>query len=90
MAINWYPGHMVKTKRNIQEKIDLIDVVFEVIDARIPYSSKNKDIDTIIKNKPKIIIMTKIDLCDQKKTNEWIKYYEKLGNIVIPVDLTNN
>lgn len=90
MAINWYPGHMVKTKRNIQEKIDLIDVAFEVIDARIPYSSKNKDIDTIIKNKPKIIIMTKIDLCDQKKTNEWIKYYEKLGNIVIPVDLTNN
>ena len=90
MAINWYPGHMVKTKRNIQEKIDLIDVVFEVIDARIPYSSKNKDIDTIVKNKPKIIIMTKIDLCDQKKTNEWIKYYEKLGNIVIPVDLTNN
>ena len=62
MAINWYPGHMVKTKRNIQEKIDLIDVVFEVIDARIPYSSKNKDIDTIVKNKPKIIIMTKIDL----------------------------
>ena len=90
MAINWYPGHMVKTKRNIQEKIDLIDVAFEVIDARIPYSSKNKDIDTIVKNKPKIIIMTKIDLCDQKKTNEWIKYYEKLGNIVIPVDLTNN
>lgn len=90
MAINWYPGHMVKTKRNIQEKIDLIDVVFEVIDARIPYSSKNKDIDTIVKSKPKIIIMTKIDLCDQKKTNEWIKYYEKLGNIVIPVDLTNN
>lgn len=90
MAINWYPGHMVKTKRNIQEKIDLIDVVFEVIDARIPYSSKNKDIDTIVKNKPKIIIMTKIDLCDQRKTNEWIKYYEELGNIVIPVDLTNN
>ena len=90
MAINWYPGHMVKTKRNIQEKIDLIDVAFEVIDARIPYSSKNKDIDTIVKNKPKIIIMTKIDLCDQKKTNEWIEYYERLGNIVIPVDLTNN
>lgn len=90
MAINWYPGHMVKTKRDIQEKIDLIDVAFEVIDARIPYSSKNKDIDTIVKNKPKIIIMTKIDLCDQKKTNEWIEYYERLGNIVIPVDLTNN
>ena len=60
-VINWYPGHMAKTKREIAEKINLIDIVFEVIDARIPYSSKNKDIDNMIKNKPKILIMTKFE-----------------------------
>ena len=90
MAINWYPGHMAKTKREIKEKIDLIDVVFEVIDARIPKSSKNKDIDELIKNKPRILVMTKLDLCDQQETNKWINYYEKLGYKVIALDLINN
>ena len=88
--INWYPGHMAKTKREIKEKIDLIDIVFEVIDARIPYSSKNKDIDDIIKDKPRVIIMTKVDLCDINKTNKWVKYYENMGYIVIPMDLIHN
>ena len=88
--INWYPGHMVKTKREIKEKIELIDMVFEVIDARIPKSSKNKDIDEIIKNKPKILIMTKLDLCDQNETNKWISYYKKMGYNVIALDLKNN
>ena len=88
--INWYPGHMAKTKREIKEKIDLIDIVFEVIDARIPYSSKNKDIDNMITNKPRVIIMTKIDLCDIEKTNKWIKYYEEKGYTVITMDLLNN
>ena len=88
--INWYPGHMAKTKREVVEKLDLIDIVFEVIDARIPYSSKNKDIDSMIKHKKRILIMTKIDLCDIDITNKWIKYYEELGYKVIPVDLINN
>ena len=88
--INWYPGHMAKTKREIKEKIDLIDVVFEVIDSRIPKSSKNKDIDELIKNKPKILIMTKLDLCDLDETKKWISYYEKEGYKVIPIDLINN
>lgn len=87
--INWYPGHMAKTKREIKEKIDLIDVVFEVIDARIPKSSKNKDIDNLIKNKPRILIMSKMDLCDISKTNKWIAHYENLGYTVIPLDLLN-
>lgn len=86
-VINWYPGHMAKTKREVKEKIDLIDIVFEVIDARIPYSSKNKDIDEIIKNKPHVLIMTKMDLCDKKKTSKWQKYYEDKGYIVVGVDL---
>ncbi len=88
--INWYPGHMAKTKREISEKLSLIDVVFEVIDARIPMSSKNKDIDTLIKDKPKVLIMTKIDLCDMEKTNKWKSYYENNGYQVIMVDLINN
>ena len=90
VGINWYPGHMAKTKREIKEKIDLIDIVFEVVDARIPYSSKNKEIEEITKNKPRVIIMTKMDLCDKEKTNKWIKYYEDKGYIVVPMDLINN
>ena len=88
--LNWYPGHMAKTKREISEKLSLIDVVFEVIDARIPMSSKTKDIDTLIKDKPKVLIMTKIDLCDMEKTNKWKSYYENNGYQVIMVDLINN
>ena len=89
-SINWYPGHMAKTKREIKEKIDLIDIVFEVVDARIPYSSKNKEIEEMTKGKPRVIVMTKIDLCDSGKTNKWIKYYEDKDYIVIPIDLINN
>lgn len=90
VSINWYPGHMAKTKREIKEKLELIDIVFEVIDARIPYSSKNKDIDSMINEKPRVLIMTKIDLCDMEKTKKWIKYYEDKGFVVIPVDLADN
>ena len=90
MAINWYPGHMAKTKREIKEKLDLIDIVFEIIDARIPKSSKNIDIDSLIKNKPRVLIMTKLDLCDEVETKKWIKYYEDKGYKVIAIDLINH
>jgi len=85
--INWYPGHMAKTKRIISEKINQIDVVYEAVDARIPYSSKIVDVDEFIKNKPKLLIMTKYDLCDKKETNKWVKYYENLGYKVLCIDL---
>ena len=88
--INWFPGHMAKAKREIKEKLDLIDVVFEVIDARIPYSSKNNDIENMIINKPRILIMTKIDLCDINITNKWKEYYENKGYIVVMLDLLSN
>ena len=65
--INWYPGHMAKTRRLIQEKFKLIDIVYELVDARIPYSSKIKDIYSLILDKPRIVIMTKKDLCDLKQ-----------------------
>ena len=87
--IQWYPGHMAKTKRLVKEQLDLIDIVYEVIDARMPYSSKIKDIDEVIKNKPRILIMTKYDLCDKKETDKWIKYYEEKGYNVLPINLEN-
>ena len=88
--INYYPGHMAKTKRQIMENIELIDIVYEVLDARIPYSSKIKDIDDLIKNKNRILIMTKKDLCDINETNKWVKHYESLGYKVLLLDLKDN
>lgn len=85
--INWYPGHMAKTKREIGEKLNLIDVVYEVVDARMPLSSKIVDIDDLIKDKPKIMVLTKYDLCDKAETDKMIKYYETVGYKVVPVDL---
>ena len=87
--INWYPGHMAKTKRLITENLNLIDIVYEVIDARMPYSSKIVDIENFIKNKPRILIMTKSDLCDMEETKEWIKYYEEKGYHVLACDLND-
>lgn len=90
VPISWFPGHMQKTKRQISELLQLIDVVYELIDSRIPYSSKIVDIDNTIKNKPRILIMTKYDLCDKEETNKWIKYYEKKGYKVIKANLNTN
>lgn len=87
VGINWYPGHMAKTKRLILENLDLIDVVYELIDARMPYSSKIKDIDEILNNKPRILVVTKTDLCDRKETNKWLNYYKDQGYHVIDLDL---
>lgn len=88
--INWYPGHMAKTKKQINELLPLIDIVYELIDARIPYSSRINDIDNITKNKPRIVIMTKSDLCDLEETKKWVKKYEEAGHKVILTDLQNN
>ena len=87
LHINWYPGHMAKTKREILEKLNLIDIVYEVVDARMPLSSKIVDIDELIKDKPRILVMTKYDLCDKTETDKIIKYYEELGYKVVAVDL---
>ena len=89
-VINWYPGHMAKTKRQIKENINVIDIIYELIDARLPISSKIRNIEDIIKNKPRVLIMTKKDLCDLDVTNKWVKFYENQGYKVISMDLTNN
>ena len=85
--INWYPGHMAKAKRLIKEQLNLIDIVYEVIDARMPKSSKIINIEEYTYNKPKILIMTKMDLCDINETTKWIKYYENKGYKVLPLNL---
>lgn len=77
--INWYPGHMAKTKREIAEDMKIIDVVIEILDARIPMSSQNPDIQGIIKNKKKIILLNKCDLADEKETKKWQSYFKSKG-----------
>lgn len=88
--INWYPGHMQKTKRLISEMKDQIDVVIELLDARCPYSSKMKNIDNLIKNKPTLLVLNKKDLCDLNETNKWVKYYEEKGYEVALISSNND
>src|SRR5699024_1764895 len=89
-SINWYPGHMAKARREMKEKLELIDIVIEVIDARMPASSRVYDLDELIGKKLKTMVLTKYDLCDQKITNQFIDNYKSEGNIVIPVTLLQN
>ena len=84
--LNWYPGHMAKTKKQIQEDLKLIDVVIEILDARIPLSSQNPDIAEWTKNKKKIIILNKSDLADEKQNERWVEYYKKQGIVAILTD----
>lgn len=88
-GINWYPGHMAKTKRQIKERIDLVDVVVHVVDARIPKSSFINDINEFTKNKEKILVFSKYDLCDKEETLKWKNFYEKKGYTVILSELND-
>lgn len=87
MNINWYPGHMAKTRRQLEEDLRIIDIVIELLDARIPISSQNPDIATLTKGKKKIIVLNKCDLADEKQNQLWVKYFEKKG---IPAILTDS
>lgn len=86
MNINWYPGHMAKTKRQIAEDLKLIDVVIEILDARIPISSQNPDIQDLIGKKKKIIVLNKSDLAQEDVTKQWVKYFEEKGKAAVIVD----
>lgn len=77
--INWYPGHMAKTKRQIIEDLKLIDIVAEILDARIPISSRNPDIEQYIKDKDRLILLNKSDLADGEESNKWVSYFNKNG-----------
>ena len=85
-TIQWFPGHMTKTKRQIQANLKLVDAVAEIIDARIPVSSRNPDLDKLIQNKPRVILMNKCDMANQTATKMWIDYYSKQGVTAIAVD----
>lgn len=89
MNIQWYPGHMTKTKRMMQQNISLVDIVIELLDARLPYSSKNPDIDVLAKDKLRIIVMNKADLAEDRITDQWKKYFEEKGFRVILTDSTS-
>jgi ribosome biogenesis GTPase A len=84
--LNWFPGHMAKTRRQITEDLKMIDVVVEILDARIPNSSQNPDIRQITQNKKKIIILNKYDLADNAKTEKWIEYFNKKERKVVLAD----
>ncbi|MED1437515.1 MULTISPECIES: ribosome biogenesis GTPase YlqF [Aeribacillus] len=86
MTIQWFPGHMAKARRQVVEKLKLIDIVYELVDARIPQSSRNPMIDDIIANKKRILILNKKDMADESITKEWIQYYKEQGIASIAID----
>ncbi|KKK39586.1 GTPase [Mesobacillus campisalis] len=79
MTIQWFPGHMAKARREVTEKLKLVDIIFELVDARIPYSSRNPMIDEIIQHKPRIVLLNKADMADKEVTAEWITFFKKQG-----------
>ena len=89
MQFQWYPGHMAKAKKAMQEDIKLIDVIVELVDARVPYSSKNPDIDTLANGKSRVLVLNKYDLADSRVTDEWVKYYEDKGYFIAKANSKN-
>ena len=83
--LQWYPGHMAKTRRLIEANLKLIDVVVEILDARIPFSGRNPNFDDIIRNKPRLLVLNKSDLADKNRTKQWIDWYAAQGLKVIPI-----
>lgn len=84
--INWYPGHMAKARREIEESIKLVDVVIEIVDARIPKSSRNPVLNEIISGKPRVIVLNKADLANKNETKKWIEYFKKYNQVAIEVN----
>ena len=87
--IQWYPGHMAKAIHQIEDKLHLVDIVFELVDARIPEASRNPDIEKVIQQKPHLLIMTKKDLADPQLTANWVAHYEAQGQTAIAIDSRN-
>ena len=86
MYIQWYPGHMTKTRRQIEADLKQVDAICEIVDARIPMSSRNPDIDSICGNKPRIIILNRMDLADPEATKKWMAYFRSLGMATVATD----
>ncbi len=88
--IQWFPGHMTKTKRQIEKNLKMVDAVAEIIDARIPISSRNPDIAQLVTNKPRIVLLNKCDMANDVATKQWIEYFKKQGIIAIAIDCKSN
>lgn len=88
-TIQWFPGHMAKTRRRITEDLKLVDIVAEVVDARIPQSSANPVLHDIIKSKPKFVVLNKSDMADRSQTQKWVEYYRSIGVQAVPIDSKN-
>ena len=86
MNIQWYPGHMTKTRRQIEADLKLVDAVCEIVDARIPSASRNPDIDSICGNKPRIIVLNRMDLADPNATKRWMEHFRKKGMAAVATD----
>lgn len=85
-VVQWFPGHMAKTRRLIKESLPFVDLVTEIVDARIPMSSSNPELKEMIGNKPRIVLLNKCDVADEKATAKWVEYYKNNGMYAIPVD----
>ena len=86
MTIQWFPGHMAKARREVQEKLKLVDIIFELVDARLPLSSRNPMIDEVINQKPRLLILNKFDMADDKETKKWIAYFEERGAKAVAIN----
>ncbi len=86
MNLQWFPGHMAKTRRLMSESLKIVDVVAELVDARLPLSSRNPEIDKIVGDKPRILILNKVDMADDKATEKWVNYFEKKSVKVVTVN----
>lgn len=89
MAIQWFPGHMAKARREVTEQLKLVDVVFELVDARIPYSSRNPMIDEVIKDKPRVVLLNKMDMANLNETKKWMQFFEDKGFYPVLIDSKN-
>lgn len=86
MTIQWFPGHMAKARREVTEKLKLVDIIFELVDARLPLSSRNPMIDQVIQQKPRLIILNKMDMADEAETKKWIRYFEDQGTRAVAIN----
>lgn len=89
-TIQWFPGHMAKALRQIKEQMHLIDIVYELVDARVPYSSQNPEIAQLAADKPRLLIMTKADLADQKRLSQWKSFFDRKSQHLVAVDSRSN
>jgi ribosome biogenesis GTPase A len=86
MNIQWFPGHMTKARRQVEEKLKLVDLVFELLDARLPFSSQNPMMDQLVSKKPRLILLTKCDLADESANVMWIRYFREQNKDILPID----